>query len=162
MDYSLLHWQELKTLCKERKLDISLCKGKEAYVKLLKEDDMTLIINPTENDLLSVGIDSEGIRIDKLRADLDSLLVPMRVPRKGLVEKKFGGSVNYSIDRNDNTIHFLGNCLGPICTTLSQPDNVTITLARRYLGTFTYDARLDKFQTGRGMDDDERYAYLEN
>ena len=120
-----------------------------------------IITSATLEDLKSVGISTEGLKIDKLRADLDALRVPMRVPNRGIKQIKFGNRVTYSIDTNDQTIHFLGNCLGPICTTLQQPTAVIMKVATSYLGTFTWDAARAKHVAGMGHQDDEQNSYLD-
>lgn len=142
--YENLHWMQLKKLCLERQLNISACFGRDSYLKLLKDNDNMnndipkLIMNPTAADLASVNISHEGIRLDKLRSDLNSL-VSCRKDNKGRTfQKKFNdGYHSYVIDTNENTIHFFGGCLGPICTTLRQEDKIILALARRYLDANT-------------------------
>lgn len=156
-----IHGAGLRALCIKKGLDVSNVKGKEAYLKLLKGNQMEIITAVTPQDLKSVGLDKEAIRIDKLKEELNALRIPMRVPGRGVVERKFGKEVNYSIDKEERTIHFLGNCLGPICTTLQQPDAVIMKVAKHYLGTFTWDAKKAKHVAGMGHEDDEKNAYLD-
>lgn len=162
-----MHWAQLRKMCLEQNLDISGIKGKDEYIKLLQGNGMqenveSKIITTVTPDLLkSVGISEEGLKIDKLRSDLNSLRVPMRIPGRGIRESRFGNKVSYSIDTEDQTIHFLGGCLGPICTTLQQPVKVVLKIATHYLGTFTYDAGRAKHIAGKGHEDDERNEYLD-
>ncbi len=171
LDHSSMHGAGLRALCVKQGLDVSNIKGKEAYLKLLQGNQMqepvktetpAIITAATLEDLKSVGISEEGLRIDRLKSELDALRVPMKVPGRGVKEIKFGGRVNYSIDTEDKTIHFLGNCLGPICTTLQQPEKVILKVARHYLGTFTWDAGKAKHIAGMGHQDDERNSYLDD
>ena len=119
-----------------------------------------IITTATDEDMKSAGISHDKIRLDKLRGDLNSLRVPMKVPGRGVIERKFNdGKLNYSIDENDNTIHFLGGCLGPECNTLRQPDKAIMHRARVYLGTFTFDAGRNPHLAGRGLKDDESYDF---
>lgn len=171
LDYSNMHGAGLRALCVKHGLDVSQAKGKEAYIKLLQGNQMqepvktetpAIITSATLEDLKSVGISEEGLKIDRLRSELDAMRVPMKVPMRGVKEIRFGNRVTYSIDNEEKTIHFLGNCLGPICTTLQQPESVILKVARHYLGTFTWDAGKAKHMGGMGHQDDERNSYLDD
>lgn len=170
LDYNNMHWTALKALCIQKGLDVSQAKGKEAYIKLLQGNQMepvkaeipAIITSATLEDLKSVGISEEGLKIDRLRYELDAMRVPMKVPMRGIKEMKFGNRVTYSINYEDKTIHFLGGCLGPICTTLQQPEATILKVARHYLGTFTWDAGKAKHVAGMGHQDDERNSYLDD
>lgn len=161
VNYDTLHGSKLRAICVERGLDVSGCKGKESYLKLLRDSrniiknmdgtecltysiegtklpeptiqelptNPTIITQATLEDLKSVGISKTKILIDKIKSDLDSLVWR---GKKG--ERRFNdGRYYYHIDPNENTIHFLGGCLGPICQTLSCPDGFVTKMGMRYL-----------------------------
>ena len=142
-DLNKLHWTRLKTMCQQAGHDITHVSGKEAYIKLLTGNDMQtesnqlppntttlpLITAATLEDLKSVGISKSKIMIDKVKSDLDALVWR---GKKG--ERRFNdGKHYYHIDTNDNTVHFLGGCLGPICQTLACPEGFVARMGARYL-----------------------------
>ena len=141
-NYETLHAMKLRSIAKTRRLDITHCNSKEAYIKLLKDNDMatiapSIITQATLEDLKSVGINMDAIRIDKLKADLNELVYNGRKVTRSFKD----GKHYYSIDTNDNTIHFLGGCLGPICQTLSCPDGFVTKMAHRYLAANTIQGK---------------------
>jgi hypothetical protein len=111
-----------------------------------------IITEATEEDLKSVNISHDKIRIDKLRSDLNSMTAVMKLPGGRLVERKFGqNGLSFAIDENDNTVHFLGGCLGPECNTIRQPDKTILHRAKFYLSVFTFDAAKNPHMAGRGL-----------
>ena len=88
------------------------------------------------------------------------MTVPMKVPGGRLVERRFNdGKLSFTIDENDETIHFRGGCLGAECNTLRQPDKAILHRAKVYLGTFTFDAGRNPHLAGRGLGQEDNYDF---
>lgn len=155
-----MHPLKLRKICLQNNLDISNVKGRDGYLKILKENNMLDKIEPenkiitsvSAEDLKSLNISAEKIRIDKLKADMDALRVPIKIPRVGVRENRFGDRVQYYIDTNENTIRFTGGYLGPRLTTLSQPDSTILYLAKQYLNVFSFNAHEFPQLAGGGID----------
>lgn len=152
-----LHWRRLEKMCKDLSLDIDDCSNKGDFVTLLRtvpfakveetynnmikdtsqESDSVINTKPqnpeistdvSANDLRSLNISKEGIRRDKLRADIESL------------ESRNGKSYRDGRHRasfDDQTVHLTGGCLGPWCLPLAQPDGVILRYAKSYLDAVT-------------------------
>lgn len=147
-----MHWSQLKKLCENNGIDTTGLSGTEAYIKALQDKNISikpesdtqekpqLITDDKEitKTLGTLNISMESIRIDKLKSELNSLRIPVRVPGIGLVERQFNkGTYTYCIDTHEKTIHFLGGTLGPICQTLQTSDSQIIQRASLYLNAHT-------------------------
>jgi len=136
-NFKTMHGAGLRAECIKRGIDVTGLSGKEAYLKKLEEEPMSLVATVTDEDMKAVGISTESIRIDKLKSDLNSLKVPTRYGERGFND----GRHHYSINPDDRTVHFLGGCLGPICQTIQAPDEHILKRALVYLSAQTVAGR---------------------
>ena len=147
-----MHWSQLKKLCEINGINTKGLSGIDAYMKALQEHNIkidthtkteetpSLIIDNNEinKTLGTLNISMEAIRFDKLRSELNSLKIQVRIPGRGIIERQFNhGTYTYTIDPHEKTIHFLGGSLGPICQTLQTSDAQIIQRGALYLNANT-------------------------